>query len=65
MRARIAAISTEARGLGNHRDIARAFAVRQLGREEEAEQALAAGLEFSKTRLPWLSTMGLIPATKA
>jgi hypothetical protein len=45
------------------REFARAFAFRPLGRNTEAEQALAAGLELSKRRLPWLTTIGLIPAT--
>lgn len=43
----------------NHQ-LARAFALRRLNRNEEAEQALAAGLKLSKKRLPWLTTIGLI-----
>jgi tetratricopeptide (TPR) repeat protein len=42
------------------REWSRAFAFRQLGREAEAEQALAAGLKLSEKRLPWLSTIGLL-----
>lgn len=39
--------------------IARAFALGRLNRNEEAEQALAAGLKLTKKRLPWLTTIGL------
>jgi hypothetical protein len=46
----------------NHQ-LARAFALRRLNRNEEAEQALAAGLKLSKKQLPWLTTIGLTPAT--
>jgi hypothetical protein len=45
----------------SHREIARAFAFRQLGRNAEAEEALAAGLKLSKKQLPWLTTIGLMP----
>ena len=45
----------------NHQ-IARAFALRRLNRKAEADQALAAGLRLTRKRLPWLSTIGLIPA---
>jgi hypothetical protein len=45
----------------SHRAIARAFALRRLGRNAEAEQALTAGLKLSKKQLPWLTTIGLIP----
>jgi Zn-dependent protease len=45
----------------SHRAIAEAFALRRLGRTAEAEQALA-GLKLTEKRLPWLSTIGLIPA---
>jgi hypothetical protein len=38
----------------------RAFALRQLKRSEQADHALAAGLKLIKTRLPWLTTLGLI-----
>ena len=48
----------------SHRAIAQALAFRRLGRTEEAEQALAAGLKLIKKRLPWLTTIGLIPASK-
>jgi tetratricopeptide (TPR) repeat protein len=47
----------------SHREFARAFALRLLDRNEEADQALAAGLKLSKKQLPWLITIGLIPAT--
>ena len=47
----------------NHQ-IARAFALRRLNRTEEAEQALTAGLKLTKKRLPWLTTIGLIPPAK-
>jgi tetratricopeptide (TPR) repeat protein len=46
----------------SHREIARAFALRHLNRNTEAEQALAAGLKLTKKRLPWLTTIGLVPA---
>lgn len=45
----------------NHQ-IARAFALRHLNRKAEADQALAAGMRLTRKRLPWLSTIGLIPA---
>jgi len=44
----------------NHH-LARAFTLRKLNRNEEAEQALAAGLKLTNKRLPWLSTIGLTP----
>jgi tetratricopeptide (TPR) repeat protein len=43
----------------NHQ-FARAFALRQLNRNEAAEQALAAGLKLARKRLPYLRTIGLI-----
>lgn len=42
------------------RQITRAFALRHLNCNEEADHALAAGLKLQKTRLPWLTTLGLI-----
>jgi tetratricopeptide (TPR) repeat protein len=44
----------------SHREIARAFALKNLGRTEEAEQALAVALKLRKTQLPYLRTIGLI-----
>jgi tetratricopeptide (TPR) repeat protein len=44
-----------------NRHIARAFALRQLSRNDEAEAALEAGLSLTKKPLPWLTTIGLIP----
>jgi hypothetical protein len=41
----------------SHREIARAFAFRQLTRNDEGEQALATGLKLTKKRLPWLTTI--------
>jgi tetratricopeptide (TPR) repeat protein len=41
--------------------IARAFALRRLNRREEADQAIAAGLQLNKTRQPWVATLGLLP----
>jgi peptidase M50-like protein len=50
--------SPEERG---NREIARAFALRQLDRSTEAQQALNIGLQLCKKRLPWLTTIGLLP----
>jgi len=36
----------------SHREVARAFAFHQLGRNVDAEQSLAAGLKLSKELLP-------------
>jgi hypothetical protein len=44
-----------------NREIARAFALRQLNRAAEAQQALITGLHLGKKRLPWLTTIGLLP----
>jgi hypothetical protein len=44
----------------SHREFARAFAYRKLGRCTEAEQALAAALKLRSVRLPYLRTIGLI-----
>jgi Zn-dependent protease len=44
-----------------NREIARAFALRQLNRVEEAQQALNNGLRLGKKPLPWLTTIGLLP----
>jgi Zn-dependent protease len=48
----------EERGNG---EIARAFALRQLNRSAEAQQALKIGLQLCKQPLPWLTTVGLLP----
>jgi tetratricopeptide (TPR) repeat protein len=48
----------------SHREMARVFAFRKLARDAEAEQALAAGLKLTKKRLPWLTTIGLVPAAR-
>jgi tetratricopeptide (TPR) repeat protein len=45
------------------REIARAFALRQLNRHEEAQRALNLALKIDGKRLPWLTTIGLLPAT--
>jgi tetratricopeptide (TPR) repeat protein len=42
------------------REFARAFALRQLNRSEEAKTALNAGLRLKKTQLPILRTIGLL-----
>jgi hypothetical protein len=42
------------------RQVARALALRQLNRIEEADIALAAGIKLNKAQLPWLTTLGLI-----
>jgi hypothetical protein len=47
------------------REFARAFALRQLNRQEEANIALKAGLLLKKTQLPILRTIGLLPNTSA
>jgi hypothetical protein len=44
-----------------NREISRAFALRQLNRSSEAQQALNTGLHLCKKRLPWLTTVGLLP----
>lgn len=44
----------------SHREIARAFALRKLGRRAEAEQALADALKQKRPQLPLLRTIGLI-----
>jgi tetratricopeptide (TPR) repeat protein len=44
------------------REIARAFALRQLNRHEEAQLALNLALKLDGKRLPWLTTIGLLPA---
>jgi hypothetical protein len=44
-----------------NREIARAFALRQLNRIPEAQQALKIGLQLGKKPLPWLTTLGLLP----
>jgi len=43
----------------SHREIARAFALRKLGRSTEAEQAVATALKLKDVRLPYLRTIGL------
>jgi hypothetical protein len=45
------------------RQIARAFALRQLDRLEEAEQAQATGLELNNKPRPWLAALGLLPTS--
>jgi Peptidase family M50 len=42
------------------REIARAFAFRQLDRIAEADHSLAVGLKLNKSCLPWLTTLGLV-----
>jgi Zn-dependent protease len=42
-------------------EFARAFALRRLNRQEEAQDALELGLQLSKLRPPWLTTIGLLP----
>ena len=42
-----------------NREVARAYAFRRLGRNTEAESAIAAALKFSKTVGPYLTTLGL------
>lgn len=44
----------------SHREIARAFALRKLGRRAEADKALSDALKHQKTQLPLLRTIGLI-----
>ncbi len=44
----------------SHREIARAFALRKLGRRAEADKALSDALEHQKSQLPLLRTIGLI-----
>jgi Zn-dependent protease len=44
----------------SYREIFRAFALRQLARHEEAEQALACAFKLNSERLPYLGTLGLI-----
>jgi len=44
----------------SHREISRAFALRQLARHDEAEQALAYAFRLKRERLPYLRTLGLI-----
>jgi uncharacterized protein HemY len=44
----------------SHREISRAFALRQLARHDEAEQALACAFKLNSERLPYLRTLGLI-----
>ncbi len=44
----------------SHREISRAFALRQLGRHDEAEQALSCAFKLQRERLPYLRTLGLI-----
>jgi tetratricopeptide (TPR) repeat protein len=44
----------------SHREISRAFALRQLARHDEAEQALACAFKLKSERLPYLRTLGLI-----
>lgn len=43
-----------------HREISRAFALRQLARHDEAEQALACAFKLNSERLPYMRTLGLI-----
>jgi hypothetical protein len=43
------------------REFARAFALRQLNRNEEADTVLKAGLQLKKTQLPILRTIGRLP----
>lgn len=45
--------------------IARAYALRQLSRNEEADQALNMAMELNNRRRPWLTTLGLMPASPA
>jgi tetratricopeptide (TPR) repeat protein len=44
----------------SHREISRAFALRQLARHDEAEQALARAFKLKSEQLPYLRTLGLI-----
>lgn len=44
----------------SHREISRAFALRQLARHDEAERALACAFKLNNERLPYLRTLGLI-----
>jgi Zn-dependent protease len=48
------------RGDRSHREMTRAFALRQLARYDEAEQALAFAFKLNSERLPYLRTLGLI-----
>jgi hypothetical protein len=48
------------RGDRSHREISRAFALRQLARHDEAEQALARAFKLKSEPLPYLRTLGLI-----
>jgi len=48
------------------REVARAFALRQLNRNEDADHAIAAALRLVKTREPMMAKLGLLtPATDA
>jgi hypothetical protein len=44
----------------SHREISRAFALRQLARHDEAEETLACAFKLKSERLPYLRTLGLI-----
>jgi len=42
---------------------ARAFAFQKLGKSDESRRAIAKALQLSKTVIPYLNTIGLVPAT--